>query len=402
LRAIHVHHGFEGSDRLQQAAQALSDRFNIPLVIIPVVVEDALGEGLEAAARRARYQAFSQQLHSGECLLLAHHLQDQAETVLFRLLRGTGLKGLAAMSECAPIGVGERIRPWLAIDEQVIRKAAEGLPFFDDPMNQDTRFDRVYLRRTIWPLLTARFGQASHSLSRLARLAEEVTADKTDALPQWYQPGQRVLPRVALMRLSQAARFTLLRHCVAALGFRQPALTHWEEWDRTILGAHTSRRSVLRTGEVEWRLSNDAVYVGPHLPELVVPSDSRVTVEKPLELVGLGEVRLSQGTASDSDTRANGDMRSQSFEVVRANGCAPFSVEDDPKARSAAYWLKQAQCPAWVRDRAVIIRVEGMPAWLLAPGLCLRTPVVTKRFHGLHAAYHSTNVWLWDRLSDVY
>src|SRR5580692_2325203 len=97
LRAVHVDHGLQAAAMsFREACAALCAALNIPLTVIAAAVQTPPGVSLEAAARDARYAALAQELKSGECLLTAHHSQDQAETLLLQALRGAGLKGMAA------------------------------------------------------------------------------------------------------------------------------------------------------------------------------------------------------------------------------------------------------------------------------------------------------------------
>ncbi len=97
VHVVHVNHGLQdAADQWEQHCRALCDARDIPLLVHRVVVSED-GEGPEAAARRARYRAFESTLQRGDVLLLAHHLDDQAETVLQRMLRGAGLQGVAGI-----------------------------------------------------------------------------------------------------------------------------------------------------------------------------------------------------------------------------------------------------------------------------------------------------------------
>src|SRR5690606_23238116 len=101
-------------------------------------------EGPEAAARNARYAALAALLRAGDALATAHHLDDQAETVLFRALRGTGIAGLGAMRACEPLGAGCLWRPLLGVARERLRAYAQahGLAWIEDPHNVDPRYAR--------------------------------------------------------------------------------------------------------------------------------------------------------------------------------------------------------------------------------------------------------------------
>jgi tRNA(Ile)-lysidine synthase len=176
VRAVHVDHGLQSAAAaFREACAAWCRALDIPLTVISVIIDMPPGVSIEAAARDARYAAIGAELRPGECLLTAHHSEDQAETLLLQALRGAGLPGLSAMPLCRPLGQGWHLRPVLAVSKGELREfgAGFGAACAEDPMNQDLRFDRSYLRRQIWPLIEARWPGASAALSRAARHAAE-------------------------------------------------------------------------------------------------------------------------------------------------------------------------------------------------------------------------------------
>ncbi|HJT96837.1 MAG TPA: tRNA lysidine(34) synthetase TilS, partial [Rhodanobacteraceae bacterium] len=149
LRALHVDHGLHAdsaawADHCRTFAATLA----VPLDVVRVAVGTTRGQGLEAAARNARYAAFEAALAPGELVALAHHRDDQTETVLLKLLRGAGPEGLAGMRALRPLGPGHLWRPLLDVPRDALRDYAQmhGLAFLDDPSNADTRHARNFLR----------------------------------------------------------------------------------------------------------------------------------------------------------------------------------------------------------------------------------------------------------------
>ncbi len=171
-RAVHVHHGWPGSDRMAAAAVRIADQIDLPLEIVPVVVPP--GASPEAQARRVRYAALTDALEAGEVLVTGHTADDQAETVLANLLRGAGLDGLAGMPQTR----GAIRRPLLGIRRDELRELAvlAGLEFVDDPANVDLTLRRNYLRhRLLGDLERAVAPGTSAALARLGALvADEV------------------------------------------------------------------------------------------------------------------------------------------------------------------------------------------------------------------------------------
>ncbi len=303
LAAIHVHHG------LQPAAEAWPEhcarscaQLDIPLEIVAVRV--APGASLEQAARQARYAAFASRLGEGEVLLGAQHRDDQAETVLFRLLRGAGVRGLAAMPVARPLGRGTLVRPLLDVPRTELLAYAEahGLSWVEDPSNADERFSRNFLRRRVLPLLAERWPQAAASLARsaahlgeaqqlLGELAElDLLAARGRAPFSWLALPSLDLQAVA--GLNEARQRNLLRHWLAPLT-RLPDSDHWAGWyDLRDAGVDATPIWKLADGELHradgrlWWLSGD------WLQPLTVVDLPCGAARGAIELPGNGAVRV--------------------------------------------------------------------------------------------------------------
>jgi tRNA(Ile)-lysidine synthase len=144
IRAIHVHHGLQAAgDHWPAHCQAVCDGLGIPLQVVRVKVLP--GASMERAAREARYEALSGCLSEGDLLLTGQHRDDQAETVLFRLLRGAGVRGLAAMPVERPLGLGRLLRPLLGVSRAELEAYARrnALRWVEDPSNQDHDYSRT-------------------------------------------------------------------------------------------------------------------------------------------------------------------------------------------------------------------------------------------------------------------
>ena len=218
LRAVHVDHGLQAAAAaFRDACAASCARSNIALTVISAEVRPAPGESIEAAARDARYAALQAELRPGECLLTAHHSEDQAETLLLQALRGAGLKGLSAMPICRPLGAGWHLRPVLDVPRAELTAGAE-CGAVADPMNQDRRFDRSYLRGEVWPLIETRWPGAARALSRTARHAAEAQGvlDGVAAADVARLRDGDALSVPGLRTLEPAARLHALRAAVEA------------------------------------------------------------------------------------------------------------------------------------------------------------------------------------------
>ena len=251
VRAAHVDHGLQpAASDFRKNAQALCDELRIPLSIIAVEVPLEAGASLEAAAREARYAALEAQLAPHECLLTAHHRDDQAETFLLQALRGSGFKGMSAMPMCREFGPGWHVRPMLEVSGQDLRRFGRALQRFQslDPMNEDERFDRVHLRRHVWPPIAMRWPGAATALARAAGHAADAQL-LLDELAQTDIAGLRdgdELDVRGLRRLSAHRRANAVRLWLRAKSLEPPSAVRLAEALRQILDAeHDHQPSIV-------------------------------------------------------------------------------------------------------------------------------------------------------------
>jgi tRNA(Ile)-lysidine synthase len=224
LRALHVHHGLHpDADAWAAHCEALAEAWSVPLTVVRVAVPRDSGLGLEAAARQARRQAFSEALRDGECLALAQHRDDQAETFLLRALRASGPDGLASMRPWRAFGAGWMWRPLLDTPRAALHAYARehDLRWIEDPSNADPGFDRNFLRLRVLPLLRERWPHAEAALARAAQLSAEssdILGERDAAiLASVREEAGPGLSIAALRLLSPARRARLFRYWAASL-----------------------------------------------------------------------------------------------------------------------------------------------------------------------------------------
>lgn len=170
LAAVHVNHNLHvEADQWAHFCKTSCQKLNIALTIIKVNVAKKASK--EAAARQARYAVFEQEMQAGTLLLLAHHRDDQVETVLFRLLRGAGLKGLSGMPALRPLGTGFLYRPLLSVSRKVIVNYAlkHQLKWIEDPSNTEEVYERNWLRHKVVPLLVSRWPKANEQINKASQ-----------------------------------------------------------------------------------------------------------------------------------------------------------------------------------------------------------------------------------------
>ena len=357
LRAIYVDHGLAAAAPLAAAAAAAAARLAVPLATLSVRVETGRGESVEAAARTARYAALAEALAPAECLLTAHHREDQAETLLLQLVRGAGLPGLAAMPAVARLGPGWLLRPLLEVPRAALRAYALGLglPWHEDPMNADLRYDRAYLRATLWPLIEARWPAAAVTLARSSqhlaaaqRLLDEASADYVKSLERG--PALSV---AGLLPLSPERRAEVLRYWLRSRRLPVPPTRRLALLAAEVLGARGDGAPKLAWPGVELRRFDGRLYAFAPLPPLALEPGTRLPAPPgALELGALGRIaaRWQRGptTLDVTDT--------ERLTLDRRRGGEKLRLDPRGPARPLKDWLREARVPPWARARAVLVR----------------------------------------------
>lgn len=258
VSVLHVHHGLsQNADDWAEFCREYCSQLGVPLSIHRVSVPRDAGEGLEAAARRCRYAAY----HSAPSatVLLGQHRGDQAETLLFNLLRGTGVTGAAAIPVERQASGKCFLRPLLDISRAEIEAFAQanGLAWISDESNDDIQFSRNFLRHRVLPVIEAHFPMAESSLGRAAaNFSESVTLLDELAAIDWSQVAVGDDASLALLRgMSHQRIKNLLRFRLRQLGWRTPVATRLEEFVRQLQTAGPDRHPELSLVEGTMRAS---------------------------------------------------------------------------------------------------------------------------------------------------
>ncbi|HTH93904.1 MAG TPA: tRNA lysidine(34) synthetase TilS [Rhodocyclaceae bacterium] len=222
LSAIHVNHGLSPhAEAWADFCRARCAEFNIPFALAKVTVPQDAPEGLEAAARRLRYEVFS--ALDVDHVLLAHHANDQAETLLFNLMRGAGVLGAAGIP--ATSTGGRYLRPLLgsARNELEAYASAHELHWIEDESNHDVDFSRNFIRHEVLPILASRFPAAALNLARSADYFSEAQ-EMLDEMARFDLGGVAnfPVPIVQLTQMSEARARNALRYLISAHGLQAP------------------------------------------------------------------------------------------------------------------------------------------------------------------------------------
>lgn len=382
LRALHIDHGLNAdSGRWAAQCRAFADTLDVPVTVVRVSVDLTRGEGLEAAARRARHAAFASAVRAGERLVAAHHRDDQVETVLLKLLRGAGPEGLGGMRELRPLGAGWLWRPLLGLPRDVLldHVALHGLPTVHDPSNDDTTVARAWLRQSVLPSLRQHWPQAAQSIVHSARLCREADEALRSAWLDAYEAlggDHGSLDASGWLALRPGWRGPLTDHWLHAQGLSAPTTAQRESLERQVREAAPERLPVVGWRDTEVRLWRGRLYATRRAPS-VEPMWSADWTGEPMALPGGGVLRL-EGPRLARPVRVR---YRQGGERLRPRGDRHTrELRDLFQAGAVPPWVRPVTpivCDAdgtllWVGDRWITdaghARLEGrMPLWQRAP-----------------------------------
>lgn len=367
LSAAHVHHGLSPhAGDWAEACMARCARAGVPLQVFHVEVERLHPDGVEAAARAARHAA----LDTVDCdwLAFGHHQDDQAETLLFRLLRGTGVRGAAAMRAASvPVdGRPGRLRPLLALRRAQIEDWARraGLDWVEDESNVALHFTRNAIRHRLLPVAQELFPAAVPALaSAAAHFAEaddllgELAAADADAAAA--ASGGAVLRRRGLLALSPARQANLMRWLLQRRAALAPPRATLDEALRQLRACPIDHPLRLAVGEWACCAYRDEVWL------------ERAVTAAPVAQRWRGEADLPWGDAQVCFEAATGaGLRRAALEGATEVWLGPRAPGmhlrlDAARPRRALRKLcQEAAIPAWLRDRLPVLWVDGEPAWV--------------------------------------
>ncbi len=356
VRALHIDHGLHpDSGSWAQHCRQIAAELGVTFESRQVEIHNARGRSLEASAREVRYATLSEMMEPGALLVTAHHSDDQLETVLLRLLRGSGVKGMRGITPLAPFGPGHLGRPMLTMSKAEIQDIGKdwGLSWVEDPTNLDSRFDRNYLRQEIvsrlqlrWPSAAVTAGRAARQMTDAQEILDSVALEDSacietvDRISQPYLRG-----------LSAARRANLLRYLILKVGLPVPSAKQLKE----LLAAIDVTRPDAQT-QVQWpggeaRIFRGQLYLfrpmapcsGPDYRGSLNHSNSWQGPEGRLELCRTDGPGLPDSWAQHGLT------------VRFRGGGERFKPLEEGHTRKLKKWLQLAGVVPWMRARIPLL-----------------------------------------------
>jgi len=352
LRALHVDHGLHPDSAAWAAhCRTFAASLGIAAEIRRVAVAPA-GTGREDAARRARYAAYAEVLSDGATLALAHHADDQAETILLKLLRGAGPEGLGGMRRLRAFAGGWLWRPLLEVRRPELEEYARacGFGWIDDPSNADVSLARNFLRREILPRLRQRWPDAVQALAHSAtwaRAAADYIGDETGrALARVRGADPATLAWHAWLELPDALRDPVLRLWLRDLALGEPAHAHVIELERQLREAEADRAPRLSWPGAEVRRYRGLLHAMP--PLAAVPKEWEVDWDgRALRLPAGGIIALRSG--------AGAETRVPPLRIRYRRGGERLKPARSEHHRELRLLLQEAGIPPWRRARTPLV-----------------------------------------------
>jgi tRNA(Ile)-lysidine synthase len=357
LSALHVHHGISrNADDWAAFCAELCQCLNISLVIERVDITPLREHGVEAAARKLRHAAFARQ--PCDVVALAHHADDQAETLLLQLLRGAGVRGAGAMAQFfRQDNAPSLLRPLLHCSRGEILEyaAAHRLQWIEDESNADDSYPRNFLRHRILPLLGQRFSGYRAALTRSARHFAEASQllDELAQLDAAQAVTQDALSIAALQALSPPRARNLLRYFLRHCGMPTPQAAQLDTMLQQLREAGNDAQVHARHAGWEVRRYRGRVYVQPALGKLDLQQMVRWQGESELEWPAL-QCRLQFIETLGAGISLSKLQRAPVTLRFRAGG-ERLQLHTGAPTRTLKNLLQEHYVPPWWRARLPLL-----------------------------------------------
>jgi tRNA(Ile)-lysidine synthase len=342
---------------------------NIPFQVVKVSLKRRPGESLEALARDARYSVFAEQ--PADFIVLAQHLDDQAETLLLQLLRGAGAKGLSAMAEFSDRYVGAGLsaisadsrasplllRPLLDVPRRLILDyvALRGLQWIEDESNADIAYDRNYLRHRVMPMLEQRFpgyrvtfARASRHLAESAQLSDDLA--RMDCAIAVVNGSLQV---DALRSLSGARARNLLRYWLAESGMLMPSAGRLENLLQQLCSARDDAQVRISLGSAVIRRYRGEVHIEGKAPAPLMEPPLIWSLQEGLDLPGSGGRLVFERTTGQGLSLAR--LTASPVTIRLRQGGERLRPDCRRPSRSLKNLLQEAGVPPWQRQRLPLL-----------------------------------------------
>lgn len=356
IRAVHVNHGLHpDSEHWSAWCESLCEELGVAFRCIKIEINTQSGLGLEAQARQKRYAAAAALLEPNDLLLTAHHADDQAETLLLNLMRGSGVAGLAGMPISRPLGKGNIFRPLLQFSRRDLEQylTRKGQSWIEDASNSDLRHDRNFIRHKVLPSLETRWPSAREALNQSARHCKEAKSYLNDQLTRELRhcsPIEQVLDLAVLrerlnMHCGTDGWRIMVRHWLLTNGAESLPRSKLAELERQLCCSKQTGHITVQWREWVVHHYQDSLWLQEidsvkRCPGYVWDTDLPLELGGPLGTLTLHETLLPQNQQWNVRARQPGDK------IQSLTGGRHQSIKSI---------LRECHFPTWLRDSVPIV-----------------------------------------------
>lgn len=370
IRVIYIDHQLQSkSAEWGEFVAKQATHLNIPYTIQKVQVTDG---NLEAQARQARYQAYLQHLQANEILVLAHHQQDQAETVILRLLSGAGVDGLAAMQS-----IDHRVdmtiwRPFLDLTREQIAEWTTQLEieYVVDPTNYDIHYDRAWSREELWPFLQNRFPKMQQALSRTSYLMQDASEILEEVLKADLQNcgTDECLDLTQLLELSSARQRQLLSVWMKGDGQYRPAFEMVERLKNEVIVSKSDAQAALHWNQFYYARYQHHLY---RLSRQVFLAEKLNPVETEMEhYFQLGEIvecASGQFQITQKNMGLSASLLNKKLKIIRRQGGEKVHLYGRVGQWPLKKAIQKAHILPWLRHTIQILVIDNVMLGVFTP-----------------------------------
>jgi len=369
VSAVHVDHGLQAeSAQWSSACQADCKRYAVKLEMTRLELDRQAKinrqnhTNTEALAREKRYQFFESIITEKSCLLMAHHQDDQAETLLFRLLRGCGLDGAAAMPLQRPLGKGRLLRPLLTISRSQIEDYAQQnqLTWLEDPSNRSAAYSRNFLRHQVltkikqkWPAYAKTFSRFTLLADAQRQLAREIAEEDLEStlgsntvFSSLSKAGESPLKIEKLQNLSLLRQKNLLHHWGLVQRTLAPSHSEIVEVIRQLPAAETSSIEISFAGGTIKSYQGQIYLINRTAPEPLTKKYSWLDLRKPLLL----DNGLTLSATTDSSGVLRAPNKNEPVSISARNGGEKCCPQYRQHSTSLKKIYQELGVPPWLRE----------------------------------------------------
>lgn len=368
LMPIHINHGLSPNANLWEVhCQKICDELGLPLIIKRLSLSK--NSNIEEEARKARYAAFQSVIKEGSCLILGHHQQDQAETILLQLLRGTGIDGLAAMTQQSFFANATLFRPLLEMPHEQIKVYASThkLSWIEDESNQDTAFSRNFLRKEImrtlmkrWPQSIANFARTATHCQQAKNLLNDLALIDCPDLPRFGT----CLPYASFQHLSKDRIVNIIRHWLKLNQVKPPSSLMMKRMIDELIHGRIDSQPMIAWGLTEIKRYDGRLYLlqKSHQKKSEGVLDEWLCFPQPMKLPKENKIleakKSTQGIKIRSNTKIYWRYR-KGGEVIRLH----------QQTKSLKKLFQVWKIPQWQRDNIPLLFIDN--ELVMVPGFAI-------------------------------